>query len=185
MIKEPMQNIVGLKALAWDIERATFVSPARPEFVWSPGGLQMGECTRCGHEPKENCSCGLYTTFDINIALEYIHYSLISPIFLVEASGITHLYSDGFRSQELTIHAVAPNSDTAESRLAASQAADYFQIPVTNLGSLIIAMDLHDKPLLLNDYQLRSNELKEQPYGVIDHLIQEMRKAKNEQRVEN
>lgn len=174
MIKEPLQNIVGLKALAWNIERQTFVSPARPEFIWSPGGLQMAECDRCKHEPKEDCTCGLYTTFDINVALEYIYHSLISPIFLVEASGITHLYSDGFRSQELTIHSVAPNANEAQAKLAASQAGDYFQVPVIGLNSLIILMDLHNKKLMQDEYKCRSEIFYGQSLDEINLILEKV-----------
>jgi hypothetical protein len=159
MEREPMTNVVGLKALAYDLTTQTFVSPARPEFIWSPGGLQMSECSRCKNEPKEECSCGLYVTFSVDIALEYIHHSPISPIFLVEASGITHLYSDGYRSRELTVHLVAPNSDSAQSKLAASQAADYFQVNVGTLETILMVMDMHNLNLDIPFYRGRSETL--------------------------
>jgi hypothetical protein len=160
MIKEPMTNIVGLKALAYNLETGTFVSPARPEFIWSPGGLQMSECPKCKNEPKAECTCGLYVTFDTEIALEYINYSPISPIFLVEASGPTHIYSEGFRSKELTVHAVAPNSDDAWSKLAASQAGDYFGVSIQELETLLILMDIHNtKSNFLDSWTIRSSVL--------------------------
>lgn len=156
MYKEPVANVVGLKALAWDLNQNTFVSPARPSFTWSPGGLQMCNCEKCGNEPKATCTCGLYATFDLDIALEYIEYSPISPIFLTEASGVTHIYSYGFRSEELTIHAVAPNSEERVAMLAASQASDYFQVPVTPIDSMIILMDLLNRRTLREEYVARS-----------------------------
>jgi len=160
MIREPMTNLVGLKALAYNLQTGTFISPARPEFIWSPGGLQMSECKKCGNDPREECTCGLYVTFDINIALEYIDFSPISPIFLVEASGTTHIYSDGFRARELTVHAVAPNSDDAWSKLAASQAGDYFGVPVQELETLLIAMDIHNiKQQFFDPWTVRSSVL--------------------------
>ena len=130
MHKEPISSIVGLKALAWDFNNSVFTSPARPEFIWSPGGLQMCECPKCGGEPKQNCTCGLYATFKFGVAMEYTQESIISPIFLTEASGVTHVYSEGFRSEELTIHAVSPINDSALAKLCASQAADYFGIKI-------------------------------------------------------
>lgn len=156
MEKEPITNILGLKALAWDIDEMSFVSPARKEFIWSPGGLQMGDCYKCGNEPREDCRCGLYATFDHNIVLEYTHESIISPIFLVEASGITHFYTDGFRSRELTIHAVVPSTEEANSWVAAQQAAYYFKVPVREIEEIYIAMDLHNKKLFPEEYKLRT-----------------------------
>jgi len=145
MIKENPTEVVGLKALAWDIEGMKFISPARPDFVWSPGGLQMSACSKCGNEPRENCTCGLYATFLLDVAMEYIHQSPISPIFLVEGSDVIHLYSEGFRASELTIHCVAPNADTPQAKLAASQASDYFQIPIATTENLMLLMDLTNK----------------------------------------
>lgn len=90
----------------------------------------MCACPKCGDVPKKECTCGLYATFKFNVAMEYTHQSIISPIFLVEASGTTHIYTEGFRSEELTIHAVSPIDDSAIAKLCASQAADYFGIKI-------------------------------------------------------
>lgn len=179
MYKEPISNVLGLKALAWDLDNHTFVSPARPQFLWSPGGLQMCFCEKCGNSPKDTCTCGLYATFDIKIALEYIHYSVISPIFLVEASGTVHLYSDGFRSAEMSIHAVAPNTDSAGARLAASQARDYFQIPASKLDDMIMLMDMYNKNLLKEDYQAKTELVTKLPLEMLSSLISNMEKSES------
>lgn len=178
MYKEPVSNVLGLKALAWDLDNHTFVSPARPQFLWSPGGLQMCFCDSCGNNPRASCTCGLYATFNLDIALEYIHYSLISPIFLVEASGTTHLYSDGFRSAEMSIHAVAPNSEEPESKLSASQARDYFQIPVSKLDDMIVLMDMYNKNLLQEDYEARTSIVSKLSTKALSDLIKSIEKAK-------
>jgi hypothetical protein len=81
----------------------------------------------------------------------------------VEASGITHLYSDGYRSRELTVHLVAPNSDSAQSKLAASQAADYFQVKVDYIETLLIAMDIHNTRIGIENWQRRSDILSAMP----------------------
>lgn len=182
MYKEPISYLVGLKALAWDLEQTTFVSPARPQFTWSPGGLQMCTCPKCGDEPHSLCTCGLYATFDLSIALEYIGYSPISPIFLVEASGITHVYSDGFRSQELSIHAVAPNdSQSSVAKLATSQASNYFQVPLVNdVNSMILLMELFNKKNLGDDYRPRNEFVKSMPIPAIEKLLsQRMEETQN------
>lgn len=172
MYKEPISNVVGLKALAWDLNQNTFVSPARPLFTWSPGGLQMCNCDKCGNTPKVTCTCGLYVTFDSDIALEYIGYSPISPIFLVEASGVTHVYSYGFRSEELTIHAVAPNSEEKVAMLAASQASDYFRVPVTPIDSMIILMDMLNRRTLKEEYIARSKMVSNMHQSQIECLLE-------------
>lgn len=180
MIKEPMENIVGLKALAWDRSGNIFTSPARPAFIWSPGGLQMSDCPNCGHTPKEDCSCGLYATYNYKIALEYTSSSFISPIFLVEASGITHLYSDGFRCQEMTIHAVAPNTDSKASEYSASQAADYFGVQVVySLEVLTLMQDFHDFLKYPEIYDhCRSTILKGKSYDEVLEISKSYKKEK-------
>lgn len=172
MIKEPITNLVGLKALAWDIERQIFVSPARPEFVWSKGGLQMSQCPKCGNNnPQENCTCGLYATFDVHIALEYIHYSIISPIFLVEASGDTFLHECGYRCGELTLHGVAPNCDEYAAKLAASQASDYFQVQPMSLEKMLIIQDIVNRTLI-PEYYCRTDLIKGLSTEVLKELME-------------
>jgi hypothetical protein len=164
MIKTPIENCVGLKALAWDFDKRTFISPAQPEFIWSPGGLQACKC-RLNSDPKHippewNCTCGLYATFDVAIAEEYVNKSVISPIFLVEPSGTTILYTKGFRSAEMTIQMVAlPPWSNATTKFACKQAADYFQISVVPLETLVITMDFINC-WKLDFYKARSTELR-------------------------
>ena len=144
MIKEPITNILGLKALAWDYNKGIFISPARPDFVWSPGGLQASVCGRgYNHKaPDPECSCGLYAAYTLDIIDDYTGKSPISPIFLVEASGRTIIHDFGWRSAEMSIHLVAiPPGGEGTLKLAAYQAADYFGINVVPLDTMILVMD--------------------------------------------
>lgn len=144
-----IENILGLKALAWDYQTRTFVSPARPDFIWSRAGLQVAGCEARGCKidiiPNPECSCGMYAAYDIDIINEYTDTSPISPIFLVEASGKTVIHEEGWRSKEMTIHMVTvPEDATPRLHLIAAQAADYFQVPVYSLEVVTLVMDLQN-----------------------------------------
>jgi hypothetical protein len=163
MIKTQIENILGLKALAWDYERRQFISPARPDFVWSPGGLQASVCAN-GYKhsvPDRNCTCGLYASYDIHIIDEYTGTSPVSPIFLVEPSGHTIIHEYGFRSAEMTIQMVAVPGDRKQGTLylAAQQAADYFQIDVVPMEQMLIMMDIFNT-FQMSYYYARSSQLR-------------------------
>jgi len=162
IFNDPVKNTLGLKALAWDYRKGIFVSPARPEFVWSPGGLQASTCGR-GYDhkvPELTCTCGLYASYNINIINEYTDTSPISPIFLVEASGRSIRHEYGFRSAEMTIRMVAlPTASEGVLKLAAYQAADYFKVELRPLADLTLLMDLH------NMYLYQSHEVPYRPFS--------------------
>jgi hypothetical protein len=134
--------------------------------------------------PGWNCGCGMYATFDLEAALAYIDASIISPIFLVEASGKTDLHADndevlhGWTSQEMTLVMVSrtySNGATTKWRsaiLAAHQAADYFKIPVVELETMILYMDIQNS-ILLEDYTPRSRELQKLTRGQIVAMYKE------------
>lgn len=151
-IFDSLENVLGLKALAWDYEQGCFVSPQQNKFTWSRGGLVQGTCSKnSSHKyPEENCICGLYATFSKNILYEYLYRSPLSPVFLVEASGITIIHENGYRSEEMTIKGVSPvDTETvgiATANLAAWQASEYFGLgkPIS-IDVAFRVMDLWNK----------------------------------------
>lgn len=169
---DPITNVLALKALAWNYGEGTFISPSHKDFVWSRAGLQAAECPEGHPVPDENHTCGLYASYLLDIINNYTGQSAISPIFLVEASGRIAMHEFGFRSEEMTIRMVGMN-DHAQGvyRLAAHQAADYFQVEVHPLEDLILLMDLHNVQLL-SYYQPVSPALQHLTRNQILMLIQ-------------
>jgi hypothetical protein len=181
MIKDPIKNVLGLKALAWDYKNEQFISPARPDFTWSPGGLQSCGCSRnCGGEyPEWDCTCGLYASYILDIVNDYTDTSPISPIFLVEASGKTVIHELGWRSREMTIHGVCNpevftglSIDRPHFSAATAQAADYFQVPVFPLETIQVMMDLFNC-VKLEYYVPVSDALKDVSREVIVMMCEE------------
>lgn len=181
-IYQAVENVLALKALAWDYQKAAFVSPSVQGFVWARGGLQAASCDMGHRVPDPGCTCGIYATYDIQLARLYTAASHISPIFLVEASGRTILYTGGFRTEELTVVQVAENEPTFMARMVAAQAADYFSVQVVPLDQMIITMDLFNIMRLGDRYQVRSNDLRGMNQGEIRKMIEVMNRGKNEHR---
>jgi hypothetical protein len=160
-VYQGIENILGLKALAWDFDKGRFISPAAKDFTWHPNGLVVAQCrNHCQPEniPGESCTCGMYASYSIHVVAEYTVRWPIAPVFLVEASGKTIFYSAGWRSKEMTLTAVAPyfryqetfrklssyiDPGMSQAFAAAHQAADHFQIPyVDDIITLQTIMDL-------------------------------------------
>lgn len=144
-VYQALENVLGLKALAWDYHKRTFVSPACRDFVWTQGGLTASKCgLGKNHKvPDWDCTCGLYAVFDISIAEEYINGSPISPIFMVEASGVTIIHDFGYRSEEMTVRWVLkPTIQDTILEMASFQAADYFDVEMIDTATAILIMDI-------------------------------------------
>jgi hypothetical protein len=175
---EPIIGPLGLKALSWNNNIGQFVSPAshwkdapiglsQDKFIW---GLVMKAYCENGHDPDDiphdNCRCGLYCAYSMRIIEQYMGYSPISPIFLVEGSSNFQPYEWGYISGEMQIRAVALTEyANGIGKAAAYQAVDWYGIPLLDIESMTILMDLHNatatwdrKPLLPN-YKVQSPEL--------------------------
>jgi hypothetical protein len=189
MIKEPIKNVLGLKALAWNYDTKEFISPARPEFTWSPGGLQACGCARdCkGEYPEWDCSCGLYASYLLDIINDYTDTSPISPIFLVEASGKTIIHELGWRSKEMMIHAVCNSQvfsglsiDRPHFDAATAQAADYFQVPIFDMDTMLVMMDLFNT-VKLEYYKPVSDAIKEMDRATVLSLCEQYMKTESQE----
>ena len=149
-----INNAVALKMISWDSTKGEFISPARPDFIWGDEGIKSAECHKNpNHEPpQENCTCGIYATYDLIIAEEYQRREL-NVLMLVESGGKTIIYTKGWRSQQLRFIAVInfmpkENPLYFKSQLACNQASDYYQLPIINLKTGLTVMDIFNTHLL-------------------------------------
>jgi hypothetical protein len=147
---------LGLKAVAWDYSKNMFTSPQQSSFTWDRDGFAAGKCAGgsrlgvsrlpCQVIPGDDCMCGMYATFRVGIVTGYYNQSEITALLLVEASGLTISYTDGYRSKEQLVRAsvdmtgVLSNKPTIKASTA--QAADHFNVPVLKLPAALIAMDM-------------------------------------------
>jgi len=199
---EILENELALKAVAWDYDRGTFVSPSVQEFTWSREGLEAGVCEKgcipceppptpyrfwtSSHIPGDDCSCGLYATYRWGIVLRgYISSSQVSPVLLVEVGGKTILYDETVRVYQLTMKAAIKDwwvsypqharKSTPLLTAATYQAADYFNIPVLSMAEATTAMDLWNiklNPTWEEWYVPESPAIKRMPKQSINELVE-------------
>jgi hypothetical protein len=154
---------VGLKALAWDFENHVFASPTRMDFKWE-NGIAVAVCDRAHKIPGEKCSCGIYVTYLAETAKMYGDNKEIAPIFLVVAGGKQILGNLGFRSAEAKVIAVTYPKDEmggygGKMWLAASQAADFYKIPIVKQSVGIIMMDIVNTLNKIDNYETRTDSV--------------------------
>jgi hypothetical protein len=120
-----------------------FVSPSYSNFEWSKDGLETAKCSKCKEDtPGEDCSCGLYSTFEFDTAGGYRDHSPISPILLFEVHGDHVLSGSGIRSLQLMPRWVILDSFEPLLYGACLQAADYFSIPTIPKSRAIAMMEI-------------------------------------------
>ena len=142
-----IQNVLGLKTISWDTEKQKFISPARPNFIWTQDGLAEAKCILDKHNPPDEfCTCGIYATFDWSIAKGYDR-RFLNVMFLVEAGGKTILHDYGFRSEQLRF-VLAIRQNNPIYRLATMQAADFYSLPIVDKDTALTIMDIQNVHLL-------------------------------------
>lgn len=169
----PLQHELALKAIAWDCKKRRFVSPSWSDFVWEQLGLATATCYKNekpyqyqNHEvPDEDCSCGMYCSFKRRVVNSYMG-NTVSVLCLVEAYGKTILYHGadaGFISKQMLIRHIINKKDASTiEKMAAFQAAEYFDVTRLDEETALISMDLWN--MRLNDdweawYQPESDQL--------------------------
>lgn len=136
-------NPVALKSIAWSATTKKFVSPAIQDFVWENDRIMTAKCK---YDPRHNppeptCSCGMYATYDFDIAKIYNRISKLNILLLVEACGKTVMHELGFRSEEMRAVAAIDANTLSYPTLAAYQASDFFGIPLLPFQAAIRVMN--------------------------------------------
>lgn len=178
---------VGLKALAWDFENHVFASPTRMDFKWE-NGIAVAVCREMDgdllhftpeqllqHIPGEKCSCGIYATYSLETARMYGDNKEIAPVFLVVAGGKQILGNKGFRSAEAKVIAVTyPISEVRDYGgkmwLAASQAADFYNIPIVKESVGVIMMDIVNTLNKIENYETRTDSVRNAKPETLEQL---------------
>ena len=131
-------------------------SQADQGFIWPSSGIVTAVCKYEKHI-LENCSCGIYSTYNIVYALSYRRTGLGGVLFLLQPGGETVYYEDGARSEMAQLVAVINNYVPANISHSAQRASEFFSIPILQEEVAKIAIDIHMRQLnkkLGLDYQL-------------------------------
>ncbi len=145
--KIKLQNILGVKCLAWNDKVHKLVSPSVNGFVWEPNQPHMASCPN-GHEdiPYIRCYCGIHATWQADIAKRYTNKSYISPWCLLEAGGKIMYHKWGWRAAEARIVMVAFDDATTDHQMtrAGRQTADIYGIDLISLTEMLKVMDIYN-----------------------------------------
>lgn len=188
----PWENLVGFKVVPYFEKEGVFRSPQQKDFRWN-GLVVTGICVLdwktpedqrhpAGSEfrvsdPSEECWCGIHVAYSPLTAYYYCDHP-ISPMFIVEQSGVFTPYLKGFRTQQATLRAVVlPNPDynyynslpttqrleaRSNSTVKASYiAAEYFGLPILQFEEALYIVDLWNVQLRPDLYTLQVPELAE------------------------
>jgi hypothetical protein len=144
-----LEHELGLKAITWVPERNRFESMADNDFIWEEDGLVNTGCRTfktvkwlggiVAEHNMERCFCGIYATFRKGILMSYQGMDARRPVILIEASGKTILYEDGFRAEQAAVRAIVQFGAPMP---VLWQARDYFKVPIIELSMALSAMDI-------------------------------------------
>jgi len=138
-----------------------YVSQVNQDFWWPDHGVVRSECefmkANAHHRYSpilETCTCGIYSTYDIAIALLYRRERLSGALFLLQPGGETVYYEHGCRSEMAQLVAVVRENfitgsetfDHISKRVvpySSQRASKYFSLPILQEDLAKASIDIH------------------------------------------
>jgi len=113
-------------------------------FIWPNSGIVTAYCAVTGGHTAfssiGSCTCGIYSTYDVEYAISYRKKGLAGALFLLQPGGETVYYENGARSEMAQLIAVV---EMDYQSLSVIRASNFFSIPILRVDTAAAVVDIH------------------------------------------